>query len=144
MTLINLTLLALFLDQISKHWIRHTLTPYVLSPWLQWVCLYNEGMLWGLGQGYGVYATVMGSVGLCVMLWRTPLRYTAPYTTAFLVAGCLGNALDRCLYGAVLDWIDLHWHGYHWPAFNLADVYLSWASIRLLCLKNTSFIQRTS
>ena len=41
-----------------------------------------------------------------------------------LVAGGSGNLIDRIASGAVTDFLDLHWRGLHWPAFNLADVWV--------------------
>ena len=39
-----------------------------------------------------------------------------------LIGGALGNVADRLHLGAVVDYLDLHWRGMHWPAFNLADI----------------------
>ena len=39
-----------------------------------------------------------------------------------LIGGALGNVVDRLRLGAVVDYLDLHWRGMHWPAFNLADI----------------------
>ena len=39
-----------------------------------------------------------------------------------LIGGALGNVADRLRLGAVVDYLDLHWRGLHWPAFNLADI----------------------
>ena len=38
---------------------------------------------------------------------------------ALIAGGALGNLVDS--FGAVIDFIDIHWHGHHWPAFNIAD-----------------------
>jgi signal peptidase II len=40
---------------------------------------------------------------------------------AAVLGGALGNLIDRALYGEVIDFVDLHWRGWHWPAFNVAD-----------------------
>lgn len=40
---------------------------------------------------------------------------------ALIAGGAAGNLYDRIFRGLVIDWIDLHWVGWHWPAFNLAD-----------------------
>ena len=44
---------------------------------------------------------------------------------ALILGGAIGNVLDRLLYGAVVDFIDVHYQGWHWPAFNLADSAIS-------------------
>jgi signal peptidase II len=41
---------------------------------------------------------------------------------ACVLGGAVANGVDRVVRGAVVDWIDLHWHGWHWPAFNFADM----------------------
>ena len=35
--------------------------------------------------------------------------------------GAVGNLIDRARFGAVVDFVDVHWHDWHWPAFNVAD-----------------------
>jgi len=40
---------------------------------------------------------------------------------SFILGGALGNILDRLMYGAVVDFIDVHYANWHWPAFNIAD-----------------------
>ena len=40
---------------------------------------------------------------------------------SLIIGGAIGNVIDRLTIGAVVDFIDLHWHSWHWPAFNLAD-----------------------
>ena len=42
-----------------------------------------------------------------------------------IIAGALGNLIDRISLGAVTDFLDLYAYGYHWPAFNLADSYIT-------------------
>ena len=40
---------------------------------------------------------------------------------ALILGGALGNVIDRVVYGHVVDFLDFHLNGYHWPAFNVAD-----------------------
>jgi len=54
-----------------------------------------------------------------------------------VLAGAVGNVIDRILVGAVVDFLDFHAFGYHWPAFNVADsaitcgaVLLAWDALR--------------
>jgi signal peptidase II len=57
-----------------------------------------------------------------VMLKRLREEETGLITAlAFIIAGALGNLVDRVLYGEVIDFLDFYWSHYHWPAFNLAD-----------------------
>lgn len=68
---------------------------------------------------------------------RTPL--------IFIVGGALGNFVDRLRFGAVVDFLDFHFGGAHWPSFNVADAFitigvllyiLNWWLTRRRCLKN--------
>jgi signal peptidase II len=44
---------------------------------------------------------------------------------SFIVSGAIGNLIDRVLYGEVIDFLDFYWSNYHWPAFNLADGFIT-------------------
>ncbi len=44
---------------------------------------------------------------------------------AFILGGALGNLIDRVIYGEVVDFLDFYWSGYHWPAFNVADSFIT-------------------
>lgn len=44
---------------------------------------------------------------------------------AFILGGAIGNLIDRLIYGEVIDFLDFHWSGYHWPAFNVADSFIT-------------------
>tara|TARA_R110002096_G_scaffold145486_2_gene303205 strand:+ start:1115 stop:1327 length:213 start_codon:yes stop_codon:yes gene_type:complete len=41
-----------------------------------------------------------------------------------LLGGALGNVIDRMFRGYVVDYLDFHWQSWHWPAFNLADIFI--------------------
>ena len=43
------------------------------------------------------------------------------FTYAMILGGAVGNAIDRFAFGSVTDFLDFHWAGWHWPAFNIAD-----------------------
>ena len=56
------------------------------------------------------------------LFWMVPrLNRVQRLSAAFIAGGAIGNALDRLRFGKVVDFIDLHYAGFHWPAFNLAD-----------------------
>ena len=47
------------------------------------------------------------------------------YLFSMIIGGAIGNLIDRVLYGAVVDFIDLHYQNLHWYVFNIADIYIS-------------------
>lgn len=53
-----------------------------------------------------------------------------------ILGGAIGNFIDRVLYGEVVDFLLVHWHGYYWPAFNVAD---SCITIGVVCMLVASF-----
>lgn len=53
----------------------------------------------------------------------------------FVLGGAIGNLIDRIFYGEVIDFLDIYWRGYHWPAFNIADSFITiGVGIALVCL----------
>jgi signal peptidase II len=67
------------------------------------------------------------AIGFVVaMLRRLPDRETGLITAlAFILGGAIGNLIDRLAYGEVIDFLDFYWSGYHWPAFNVADSFIT-------------------
>ena len=59
------------------------------------------------------------------MLRRHAAERLLPAALALIVGGALGNVIDRLRFGAVVDFLDVHAGGYHWPAFNVADSAIS-------------------
>ena len=51
---------------------------------------------------------------------------------ALVLGGALGNVIDRIWLGAVIDFVDMHAAGYHWPAFNVADSAISCGAVLLI------------
>ena len=67
------------------------------------------------------------AIGFVVaMLRRLPERETGLITAlVFILGGAIGNLIDRLAYGEVIDFLDFYWGRYHWPAFNVADSFIS-------------------
>jgi len=66
----------------------------------------------------------IGAVAMVLILWMLRSNPTQRFFSAALsliLGGAMGNVLDRLLYGYVVDFIDVHWAGWHFPAFNVAD-----------------------
>lgn len=63
---------------------------------------------------------------IIVMLRRLPERETGLISAlAFILGGAIGNLIDRFAYGEVIDFLDFYWANYHWPAFNIADSFIT-------------------
>lgn len=70
---------------------------------------------------------------IVTLAWALRTRSAVERSGLSLIAGgALGNVLDRWQRGAVTDFLDFHWQGWHWPAFNGADVFISIGVLMLL------------
>jgi signal peptidase II len=131
-------LLALFIliaDQITKWWAQVSLPmgqSLAVTHFLNWTLVYNPGAAFSfLSQAGGWqrwFFTVIGIVAAIVIIWLLQKNtHDRPFCMALslILGGAMGNVLDRLLYGAVVDFIDVHYDGWHWPAFNIADSAIS-------------------
>ena len=136
--------LAFAVDRAAKWWVidvldlPRRLLVEVAPPYLRLTMAWNEGANFGLGAGLarevwiGVAAAICA--GLLAWSWRmvSPLRRAA---VGVLVGGALGNALDRALYGAVADFLNMSCCGLANPyAFNPADVFIFAGAAGLILL----------
>ena len=93
---------------------------------LNFVPVWNRGMSFGMLADGGALVPI-GLTGLAIavsawLFWMAPrLNRAQLLAAAFIAGGAIGNAIDRLRFGKVVDFIDLHYAGLHWPAFNLAD-----------------------
>lgn len=94
---------------------------------------FNLVMVWNQGVSFGLFnhdsaAGPMILVGLSLLItglfliWllRSAFMVQA-MAIALVIGGAIGNVIDRLRFGAVIDFLDFHAFGYHWPAFNIAD-----------------------
>ena len=134
MLILAIALVIIGADQLSKQymldWIFFPPVRIAILPFLNMVPVWNSGMSFGLLADGGMIVR-FGLAGLAVavagwFLWSasslTPIQRVAGGAIA---GGAIGNAIDRLRFGQVVDFIDLHVAGWHWPAFNVADVTIS-------------------
>lgn len=122
--------LALVVDQASKTGVFANLNPgdeIVLLPILSILPGWNEGTAFGLGQGTA--PLVLVTLALAISAWLAVLLIKTPSTSEAVglgaaIGGALANVADRIRFGAVRDFIDLHWEALHWPTFNAADMFV--------------------
>ena len=126
-----IAIVTLLLDQLSKWSALSNLQlgmPEPVLPFMNWLLLFNPGAAFSfLAQSSGWqrwFFTVLGLAASAYILWL--LRKSLGdkmlcWALSLILGGALGNVLDRIMYGAVVDFIDLHYANLHWPAFNIAD-----------------------
>jgi signal peptidase II len=79
--------------------------------------------------------SIVASVLLIVWLMRTPSsKKWQSLSLSLIIGGALGNFWDRFAQGYVIDFLDFHYKGLHWPAFNIADSAVSLGAVILICL----------
>ena len=130
----GLALSAALLDQTSKSLIVRILTlgeqvpvssffnlVYVLNPGAAFSFLADAGG-W---QRYFFIVLALFVSGWLAFLLKTPLPRYEALGLSLVLGGAVGNVLDRIISGKVVDFLDFHWNGMHWPAFNFADVFIS-------------------
>lgn len=133
LTLLWLLVVALLvLDQITK-WLAleyiSPVEPISLTPFLNLVLVFNRGAAFGfLGEASGwqqyIFIAFAAAVSAMIayMLWRQPRGNPFPALgLALVLPGAVGNLIDRIVYGKVVDFIDVFYGAWHWPAFNVAD-----------------------
>jgi signal peptidase II len=118
-------------DRLTKWLVLGWLRPgesYEVTGFFELVLVYNRGAAfsfladapgWQRPFFIAVALVVSGIVGW--MLWRQPGKRLLCAGLALILGGALGNLWDRIALGAVVDFLDFHAYGWHWPAFNVAD-----------------------
>jgi signal peptidase II len=126
-----LAAIVLVLDQASKTWILasfpHTERQSVTS-FFNLVLVFNPGASFSfLADAGGWQKWFFVVLALGISLWLLSLlrkhaqERLLPAALALILGGAVGNVIDRLRFGAVVDFLDFHLAGYHWPAFNVAD-----------------------
>ena len=126
-----LAVLMILLDQLTKLLI---VGQYPLG-WIQPVThFFNLVRVHNTGAAFSFLAsasgwqrwffTGLGGVAAVLIVWMLrshPGQKLFGFALSLILGGAIGNVLDRLMYGYVVDFLDVHWAGWHFPAFNLAD-----------------------
>ena len=128
-----LVVLVIGLDLITKY-LANTSLPYGIAhpqlPIFDLTLLYNKGAAFSFLSGAGgwqrwFFAVVAIGVSAVLLVWMAKTPYQQRWlgsSLALVLAGALGNLYDRMVHGYVIDFISLHYSGWYFPAFNIADI----------------------
>ena len=128
-----LTVFFLFIcDFFTKQWIFYSIELNNFLPitfFLDLAHIHNFGISFGLFSGlFPSWFFILIGCMIIIFLFSLLLKSKnilekLGYT--FILAGALGNILDRVINGFVIDFIYIHYKDFYWPAFNFADIYIS-------------------
>lgn len=125
------SLSVVILDFITKKIIETHVQPgevINLLPFLRIVNVKNKGAAFGLFSGLSnnifIFISVVAIILIILYMLKTSKRLEL-LSLSLILGGAMGNLTDRIQIGQVIDFIDFFVHGWHWPAFNVADSALS-------------------
>ena len=122
------------MDQATKLLVERTIPPYetiALTGFFNLVNVRNYGAAFGFlndpnmnWQFWFFLAATLLAVGIIVTLAQKASEQdkTLFFALGCILGGAVGNLIDRIRYRAVVDFLDFHYAGWHWPAFNVADI----------------------
>lgn len=127
-----LSALVIVVDQITKRVVDGSMQLHQtieLAPFFQLTYLRNQGAAFSFLAGAGgwqrwFFIGLAALASVFIYFWVRKLERTQrpeAIAWALVLGGALGNLIDRILYGYVIDFLDVYYGGWHWPAFNVAD-----------------------
>jgi signal peptidase II len=119
--------------------------PVVVAPFVNLTLVHNEGAAFSMLAGAGgwqrwLFVALALAIAVVIGVWLARGAYARkPTATALtlVLGGAIGNVIDRVRLGYVIDYIDLHAGGWHWPAFNVADASITGGAVLLAVLALT-------
>ena len=145
--LVGVSLALIALDQITKMFVVHTMYLHESIPVIKG--FFNLTYIRNPGAAFGIFATTNSAFRLIFFVGTSifalgllgtifyrlhPDDVWGQLTVSSIFGGAIGNLVDRLRYGEVIDFLDFHVSGYHWPAFNVADSAISVGVVSLLII----------
>jgi len=144
-----LSLLAVILDQASKLAIAGSMKLYEsiqIMPFFKLTYVHNSGAAFSfLSEAGGwqrwFFAGLALAISVAIAVWLTRLKERETLLAVALslvLGGAVGNLIDRLAYGYVIDFLDVYYDTWHWPAFNIADSAIT-LGVMLMLLESFGF-----
>jgi len=139
---LGLALIILIADQFTKVLILGAYQlgdSTVVTSFFNIVRVHNTGaafsFLASAGGWQRWFFTALGVSAALFILWMLKAhsgQRLFSFALACILGGAVGNVIDRVLYGYVVDFLDFHWRGMHFPAFNIADSAITIGAMALI------------
>jgi signal peptidase II len=139
---LGLALVVVLLDQLSKTVVIGALPlndSRTVTAWFNLVRVHNSGAAFSFlagATGWQRWFFVgLGTLASCFIVWmlkRHPTQKLFCFAVTLIMGGAVGNVIDRLLHGHVVDFIQVHYGGWYFPAFNLADSAITLGAICLI------------
>lgn len=138
-----ITVVIIILDQITKYFALQELLLHQavhIFPGFNLTLMHNTGAAFSfLSQAGGwqrwFFIGLASTISIAILIWMHGLsakKRWLPAALAFVLGGAIGNLLDRINYGYVVDFIEVYYKNYYWPAFNIADSAITIGAIMLI------------
>ena len=136
-------LLIFLLDRFSKEYViflndKDYGPELFISSFLNIVLIWNNGIAFGLlsfedKNFYNVITVLIAIIIVILLFLIAKAEKTKKYSYIAVCGGAFGNLFDRIIYKSVPDFIDLHYNGFHWFIFNIADIFITIGVVCLIC-----------
>ena len=138
-----IALIVLVLDQLTKTWVIAEFylgQREIITSFFNLVHVHNYGAAFSFLSDAGgwqrwFFAALSAVVSTFIVVWISRLpktRWIEGLALALILGGALGNLYDRLVLGYVVDFLDFHWSGSHFPAFNVADSGITTGAVLLI------------
>ncbi len=138
-------LIVFIFDRITKLYVIklaevETAVDIYVTSYLNLFLIWNKGIAFGLFSMdesiiYNSITIIIGLIIIIILFMILKNNGVQRYFFALIVGGAIGNFYDRIVYTAVPDFIDLHFYGFHWFIFNVADIFITFGVISLIFLE---------
>ena len=136
---LTIFILFVFFDLITKYFVKNNLIlnqSIKINQFLDLVYVQNYGVSFGLFSrtfSHWIFI-IIGLIIVLIIFYLIVISNKKLEKIAYfiIIIGAIGNILDRFINTFVVDFISLHYKNYYWPAFNLADIYITIGIIMLL------------
>lgn len=129
-------------DLGTKAWVS-AFTPvgwsWPVTDFFNLVHVLNTGVAFSFLADAGAWSRYpLVAIAFAASLWllamlRKPMPLVESLAYGLILGGAMGNGIDRAWHGHVVDFLDFHWQGWHWPAFNIADIGIVVGAALLVC-----------